>query len=396
MARYLHLFENEDDYNAARLNDYKEPWVSATNLGGGEATPPYRVDYNKSEYEKLLETPLTFEIVCGGTLYWYNSGNTGDIKTIEYKLNDGEWTEITSSKDNDGSGTTIATVITGDIIKFRGNNDTYCNFYADRYSCFRNTSDCYFYAYGNIMSLINYNNFKTNKKLTRDSTFAWLFNNTGIMSHPVKKLLLLATTLRSYCYEYMFDNCTSLVNAPELPATALANYCYRGMFQGCTSLVNAPELPATTLANDCYQDMFWGCTSLVNAPELPATALEYSVYQSMFWGCTSLVNAPELPATTLTNECYRFMFSGCTSLVNAPELPATTLVLFCYGGMFGGCTSLNYIKCLATDIPDNRCTQEWVRGVASTGTFVKNASMASWTTGTSGIPTGWTVQDATN
>ena len=459
MARYLHLFENEDDYNAARLNDYKEPWVSATNLGGGEATPPYRVDYNKSEYEKLLEklleTPLTFEIVCGGTLYWYNSGNTGDIKTMEYKLNDGEWTEITSSKDNDGSGTTIATVITGDIIKFRGNNDTYCNFYMNRCSCFRNTSDCYFYAYGNIMSLINYNNFKTNKKLTRDSTFAYLFNNTGIMSHPVKKLLLPATTLAGHCYrgmfqgctslanapelpataltnewtrlvdycykdmfqgctslekapelpattlsqhcyEYMFADCTSLEKAPELPATALANYCYDSMFRGCTSLEKAPELPATALANDCYQDMFWGCTSLENAPELPATALEYSVYQSMFHGCTSLVNAPELPATALTNECYRYMFSGCTSLVNAPTLPATTLVLFCYGGMFQGCTSLNYIKCLATDIPDNRCTQEWVRGVASTGTFVKNASMASWTTGTSGIPTGWTVQDATN
>ena len=348
MARYLHLFENEDDYNAARLNDYKEPWVSATNLGGGEATPPYRVDYNKSEYEKLLEklleTPLTFEIVCGGTLYWYNSGNTGDIKTIEYKLNDGEWTEITSSKDNDGSGTTIATVITGDIIKFRGNNDTYCNFYMNRCSCFRNTSDCYFYAYGNIMSLINYNNFKTNKKLTGGSTFAYLFNNTGIMSHPVKKLLLPATTLTQHCYEYMFADCTSLEKAPELPATALAKECYRCMFQGCTSLVNAPELPATALADDCYGGMFWGCTSLVNAPTLPATAL--------------------------ADSCYEYMFQGCTSL--------------------------NYIKCLATDIPHNRCTQEWVRGVASTGTFVKNASMASWTTGTSGIPTGWTVQDATN
>ena len=29
----------------------------------------------------------------------------------------------------------------------------------------------------------------------------------------------------------------------------------------------------------------------------------------------------------------------------------------------------------------------------STGTFVKNPNMASWTTGTSGIPTGWTVID---
>ena len=34
------------------------------------------------------------------------------------------------------------------------------------------------------------------------------------------------------------------------------------MFQGCTSLVNAPELPATTLSNYCYQNMFYGCTSL--------------------------------------------------------------------------------------------------------------------------------------
>ena len=60
----------------------------------------------------------------------------------------------------------------------------------------------------------------------------------------------------------MFNRCTSLVNAPELPATSLANGCYNSMFYGCTSLVNAPELPATSLANDCYNGMFYGCTSL--------------------------------------------------------------------------------------------------------------------------------------
>ena len=31
---------------------------------------------------------------------------------------------------------------------------------------------------------------------------------------------------------------------------------------------------------------------------------------------------------------------------------------------------------------------------AQYGTFVKAASMTSWTTGTSGIPSGWKVQDA--
>ena len=61
--------------------------------------------------------------------------------------------------------------------------------------------------------------------------------------------------------------------------------------------------------------------------------------------------------------------------------------------MFLSCTSLSYIKCLATDIPANGCTQNWVNGVAETGTFVKDYSMTGWTTGNSGIPTGWIVEN---
>ena len=112
----------------------------------------------------------------------------------------------------------------------------------------------------------------------------------------------------------------------------------------------------------------------------------------MFRGCTSLTSAPELPATTLAFYCYGYMFFGCTSLTSAPELPATTLTYSCYSSMFYGCSLLNYIKCLATDISASNCLSDWVRGVASSGTFVKAASMTSWTTGTSGIPNGWTVQ----
>lgn len=32
------------------------------------------------------------------------------------------------------------------------------------------------------------------------------------------------------------------------------------MFQNCTSLMAAPELPATKLVNQCYQYLFEGCT----------------------------------------------------------------------------------------------------------------------------------------
>ena len=174
----------------------------------------------------------------------------------------------------------------------------------------------------------------------------------------------------------------------------LAPYCYYRKFQNCTSLTQAPELPATTLAYVCYGSMFYNCTSLTQAPELPATTLADNCYQSMFYGCTGLTQAPELPATTLASYCYYSMFYGCTGLTQAPELPATTLASYCYYSMFYGCTKLNYVKALFTTTPESRYTNNWLYGVASSGTFVKNPD-ATWSyTGTSGVPSGWTIVDA--
>lgn len=174
----------------------------------------------------------------------------------------------------------------------------------------------------------------------------------------------------SYYFFANLFNSTKIVDASslELSENILTSYCYNSMFYNCTSLVTAPVLPATTLANSCYSTMFYGCTSLVTAPKV-------------------------LPATTLATACYSNMLSGCTSLTTAPELPATTLADYCYNNMFNGCTKLNYIKCLATNISATDCLYNWVRKVASTGTFVKTSSMTSWSTGTNGIPSGWTVVD---
>ena len=36
----------------------------------------------------------------------------------------------------------------------------------------------------------------------------------------------------------------------------LTSYCYRGLFEYCTSLTTAPDLPATELAYGCYKEMF--------------------------------------------------------------------------------------------------------------------------------------------
>lgn len=204
---------------------------------------------------------------------------------------------------------------------------------------------------------------------------------------------LPAETLANYCYQYMFAGCTNLTTAPSLPAETLANYCYSNMFNNCTSLTSAPALPATTVAPYCYESMFQSCTSLTTAPStLPATTAANNCYWYMFSGCRNLTSAPQLPATTLASNCYKHMFYDCSGLTSAPELPATTLTNNCYAEMFQNCRNLNYIKAMFTTPPSNTYTSNWVNGVASTGTFVKNAN-AQWdVTGNNGIPTGWTVQ----
>jgi len=246
---------------------------------------------------------------------------------------------------------------------------------------------CYGYMFENCTSLTSAPELPA-KNLANNCYYCMFSGCTSLTSAPD----LPATILASDCYSYMFNSCTSLTTAPELPSIALAQNCYNCMFKDCTSLTTAPELPATYMANSCYGYMFENCTSLTTAPELPATTLATNCYEGMFYGCTSLTTAPELPATTLRSFCYRYLFYGCTSLTTAPELPATTLADYCYGYMFYGCSNLNYIKALFTTTPSSSYTIEWVSGVAATGTFVKSSS-ASWdVSGTSGVPSGWTIQ----
>lgn len=234
---------------------------------------------------------------------------------------------------------------------------------------------------------------------------------------------LPATGISDSCYSSMFMYCYSLTVAPSLPATTIANGCYGGMFYGCTGLTTAPSiLPANVVPEGAYGSMFWSCSALTSAPELPATTVGKNGYYGMFYKCINLTTAPELPATTLgdacyhmmfngcdnltsapsilpatalTENCYRLMFAGCDSLTTAPELPAPRPDYYSYGYMFQNCVSLNYIKCLATDLSITYCTRDWVQNVSPTGTFVKNPNMSGWGTGTSRIPSGWTVIDAT-
>ena len=91
---------------------------------------------------------------------------------------------------------------------------------------------------------------------------------------------------------------------------------------------------------------------------------------------------------------YKFGLNNGT--LYYPEFPDYSLTPFgdipdCYSYMFSGCSKLNYVKALFTTTPSSNYTSSWLRGVASSGTFVKNAA-ATWNVvGVNGVPEGWTV-----
>jgi hypothetical protein len=295
---------------------------------------------------------------------------------------EGSWSDYTV-----GSTITLANV--GDKVYFRAKQDN--NAFAtgtSNYNKFVMTGKIA--ASGNINALLKTDG-SVDDLSTRDLCYYNMFEGCTSLTQAPE---LPAETLAFGCYAYMFQGCTSLTKAPELPAETLAERCYYYMFQGCTSLTQAPELPAETLTERCYYYMFDGCTSLTKATELPAINLSRYCYAYMFQGCTSLTQAPELPAETLTERCYYYMFDGCSSLTQAPELPAETLAERCYYNMFNGCTNLNNINVNFSSWYPSSATTNWVTNVSPSGTFYCSSILGNNDTierGISACPDGWSV-----
>ena len=315
-------------------------WDTGYTLPGGEAEeePPY--------VTMTAASNQTFKMTCEGTY---------TLPNLEYSVNNGTWLKVVAEKPVEFGGNLGSLRLRGKC--FYGTAADYEDYSTITFSNPNVKVKCS----GDIRTLIDYTAYKT--VATASSCFCSLFNGCSVLTSAPE---LPATALKMWCYESMFKGCTSLTKAPVLPATELQQWCYKSMFEGCKSLDKAPDLPATKLELRCYEAMFKGCTELKQAPKLSAEELAWYCYSNMFEGCTSLVNAPALPATTLqpfcysymfanctaltgapelkamemANSSYQFMFAGCTSLVNAPALPATTLQTFCYQGMFKNCTKL--------------------------------------------------------
>lgn len=332
------------------------PWNTENTLQGGEAKeePPY--------VTMTAARKQTFAMM-GAESYIFP-------EDLEYSVNNKPWEKVKESKLVEFGGNLGSLRLRGKCPN--GTATDWENYSTITFGNENVKVDCS----GDIRTLINYTAYDA--VATENCSFISLFQNcTALKSAPQ----LPAKALKESCYRQMFEGCTSLEQAPDLPATELKALCYYSMFAGCTALTQAPNLSATKLQSQCYQLMFSGCTSLKTAPvilateladnccdnmfesckslekapALLATTLSVCCYQGMFKGCTSLTKAPELKAMKMESDCYQSMFEGCTALVDAPKLPAKELANYCYNSMFKGCTSLTKAPELRAKIFKERC-----------------------------------------
>ncbi len=312
--------------------------------------------------------PISFK-PSGGQYLTFSSANNFNLSiknlsknwdgTLEYFTSDGTWTVW------DGTQALVANANEGEYALYlRGIGNTVITGQTNHSQWVLTGTDIK--CIGNIENLLDYATVKSGKhpNMSNYCYYCMFESCTNLTKAPD----LPAETLTEYCYYYMFSNCTSLTQAPALPAITLASHCYYGMFEHCTSLTQAPALPADMLASHCYQGMFRYCGSLTQAPALPATVLEDSCYYDMFSYCGSLTQAPTLPATVLAKNCYLSMFFCCTNLTQIPALPAITLESGCYSSMFSDCSSLK-LSSTKTD----ECTQEYRIPFSGNGTTASNA-----------------------
>ena len=272
----IFLLANSEEYLTdfkVKYNDEKEKTISnvpiqanyVTNINGKysvNVAQPFTIIVDdiwatpENEYDMI---PYVTFSAANEQTFTFNFDPYGDGGVLrlaegeyfEYSVGGGEWTRFTTTVSDIHFGGAL-----GDL-RLRGERLLGTTFEEQWTKIAFGDDNVKVYGSGDIRTLVDYKNYRT-------------------------------VSTKQARFHRLFDSCTALVTAPELPSMTLARSCYSSMFKGCSSLTEAPELPATVLAKECYNGMFSDCTSLTKAPLLHAAELKPFCYLGMFWGCTNL------------------------------------------------------------------------------------------------------------
>ena len=327
-----------------------------------------------SSYDPVKQ-PLTIETLENNTTITFSPTSAALKFECTFSMDDGQtWNAVSYGDDNKAY---IAVSAAGTKVLLRSNagscKSTVILFDKDSY------------VYGNAMSAICGENFSTVTKLSYSNygAFSYLFKgNTHLLNHPTADILLPATTLTGQAYYSMFEGCTSLTRAPELPATNAPSYCYASMFKGCTSLLKVPaSIKAESLEQSACMSMFENCSSIVSAPEIDAVTYGSNSLASMFKACVKLERAPVLKAASLLNGCCNGIFWDCSSL-NYIKCLATE---FKFNSSMQGTQFFSYGVAASGTFVRSKDAAVYPE---STGV---PTGYNGWVVGPHGIPAGWTI-----
>lgn len=167
---------------------------------------------------------------------------------------------------------------------------------------------------------------------------------------------------------------------------------YYNVYGNVLSLASSTGFTSGVTLTNSFKGLFRQ-TNMVDASNLylPAPTVAFQ-YRFCFKLCTSLIAAPPLAhISSFSNYCFGGMFEECTSLTTAPSLPVVTTEqgTKAFSTMFNGCSQLAYVKDIST-VASGDWRQNWLRQVASTGTFVQKSGV-TWPSGDNGIPSNWTI-----
>ena len=386
--KYLRYYKTDEEYSEERVGKYWEPWVSFTVETSG-------VSFNKTEEEKLIETPLTFECVSAGTFYFLDDFSWGEeqdcwidedtgeeicdwtgnyiithANNFYYRINDGEWINVKNFNEGDyieydeETGEVISPtpvqysigLTPGDKIQFKTSGETIMT---NVISYQQEETNIMVEVKGNLLSCYDGENFATITEVPSAST-SYQFANSFFMRRSdivsAEKLILPVyeprlTSMYSGPLAYLFSGCENLKTPPKLRNTVLSRGMYRGMFSGCKNLLSIPTMGEVDIfsGESCFA-MFSGCTSLSSLNGISigksTSIVGARAMEKMFRDCTNITTPPELPAMNVGDYAYYDMFFG-SGLLYTPALPATGLGTYCYYEMFYNCHSLT----AATELP---------------------------------------------
>lgn len=144
--------------------------------------------------------------------------------------------------------------------------------------------------------------------------------------------------------------------------------------------------------------MYANCANLTKVMNLSnIRKIDYA--NSMYSNCTSLTEVSDNNNVNEINNCQN-MYSGCTNLKTGMDLSKVKVIKkpmyswitngFC--NMYNNCSKLEEIIAPNISVWDTNKFTDWVKGVATKGTFYKPKGLEI-PTGNNGIPTGWTVKE---